>query len=397
MSAICFFKKEIVVKKLCIIMVMITINCLSAMDSILLHNQKQSDNSSWSSHEILSGYNPSSVKFSSSGKKIITLRECDSPVAGIKKTTVDILNGQATQKLFSYISDIKLTYVKLNKDETKLFMLNKDQMTCCDVVNNCVLWQSKAEQGELRFAQFHVCHDESKLLIQAWYKGILMDAANGKDIAVLWDHHDQENNNTITGGFYPQSSQLVVFHNGFLNNRLSNDIVQYKDYVPVDRHCPLYNSKTNELIYFGEGCCTVLNMFTKKEKHLAIYSRKGAMHCSVSLMDDGRKLFRKSYSGFLREDFKAGHCIVDFYDLETLSSIITIPCDFEPYVFSFNSKMGVLLLALENKLQLWNIFTHSLLCSLGFHDERIESASMNNEGDKIIVTHKDGQVILWQK
>ena len=39
----------------------------------------------------------------------------------------------------------------------------------------------------------------------------------------------------------------------------------------------------------------------------------------------------------------------------------------------------------------------SLLCSLGFHDEDIKSASMNNEGDKIIVTDKNGTVIMWQK
>ena len=39
----------------------------------------------------------------------------------------------------------------------------------------------------------------------------------------------------------------------------------------------------------------------------------------------------------------------------------------------------------------------SSLCSLGSHDKDIKSASMNNEGDKIIVTDKNGKVIMCQK
>ena len=346
------------------------------------------------------------AKFNQSGTKIITCSPC-----GIK------LWDSKTGELLTHIETVNLSNksdtecIKLNANETKLWVISEyGERACFDTATTNLLWADQKipiiPSVDI-FSQDDrdVCNsgttivfndDESKFLIRSWNKTALIDPLTGKIDTVLWEHKDQNNSRTIVADFHKNSCKAIVLHNGFLNNKTNNLLVQYNQAVPSNAHCPLYNRTDNTLIYFSNqnNQCETINLTTREKKTLSLCRRNGAALTTIKLNDNGNKMLRISYSGARWKDFQDTYCFVDVYDLVKPHLIMTIECSSEPNETHFNNKNQMLLLALREKLELWSTETQSLVWSLKNNREWLRSVAINENGDEIVINQKD--IVIWK-
>ncbi len=298
-------------------------------------------------------------------------------------------------------SNIGPKSTRLSKDGNCLFVIgNNGQGYSWNTSKNKLVWQCN-RIPDFRFGDIIFDDFESKLLIRRWNKAVLIDAFTGEQEAVVYEHSDQENTDTICTDFYEHSNRAIVLHNGCLKNE-SNKKIEYRKAIPLGAYSPLYNRKQNKLIYFfgqDDQCCRgeIVNLATDKKEQLDIVPRVDADTITLKLVNKGNILLRMSNGPRMEESY----CCIDLYDLVKRALIGTIKCDSQPSETRFNNKKNILFLALKNQLCLYDIATQ-LLSEVVRYQNWLDALSIHKDGDNIVVVAKNydeeqNSVVVWQK
>lgn len=366
-------------KKWFIVLVLFKSNFLLTMDNPIVNTFSKSQQC----QAMQLHCKASLVQFSPTNKKLITL-----------ESDVSIWDIESGLKLFCCDPEMGVSAVELNKDETQLFLINQNgQRSCWDIANNKLLWKGESIPN-LYDACIIFNDDKSKILARNWYKAALIDALTGKQEAFLWECCDLKNN-IITADFYKDSSKVFVFHNGLLTHE-SNEMVAYTDLVPETADSVVYLRQHNKLVYFTSDHYVILDLGVKKEIRGKLMVRSGAAYRTIKPIEEGCKLLYISFSGVRGKGFREHCSFVDVYDMQTPSLIMSIVGNSQPNIITFNSAKNILLLALKDKLQLWDIVTKSMVWCLK-HKGWLRSVAINDQGDKILIADQDAHVAMWQK
>lgn len=368
-------------KKVCIMIAILKMNFLMGMDV----PQQQ-----WTKVKKIDHPGIISARFNSSGQKIITTTALkdDNYAIGI----CDLQSGESNRYLETKLDNLS---VCLDKNETRLYVVaGAGDRWCYDLTTKNEVWHEVGPKIWWGVPVFS--YDQTKFMIEDDKHTLLIDAMTGKQEAVLWK---SPNDNAIaTAGFYKNTSQVFVLHNGFLNDHESTEMIRYEECIPQGSYCPMYLKNNHEVLYFSKekNLCEIVDIATASKKQLSIIPRVGAMHCFVSLGDNDKKLLRSSFCS--REDIDFGAmCWVDAYNLEKCSCIAAIACSSEPTKRLFNSKKRLLLLPLRNKLELWNVdgVQHKMASLRYDRTGWLKSVSINDEGDTIFMADEDG-ISIWK-
>lgn len=313
-------------------------------------------------------------------------------------------------------------------DKDRLFVISQSgERKLINLDTKKTAWQ-EPENPKMFFGKIDFNDDKSKILMQCWKTGIVVDALNGKIQTTLWDSTGQDNTSGTFAQFLPKSCDIVVIHNGWLNNAHNNG-VEYKNVVPTDNvMCALFSPESNKLVYCGGGTIAlddscvhwsrqhnnishntvfeenkddsayscVVDMITGKK--IDIKGREYTIQMFVSLQDDGKKLLCSSYSPYGKGDYKNCYCYIDLFNLEEASAEpeLAIPCDSEPLCKVVASSKNLLFLGMRKKCELWDTALKTLLHSFDMKSEWPTSLNMNSDCNQIVIV-EDDRAVVWQK
>lgn len=361
--------------------------------------------------------------FFTRSKKIVTTRS----------TEINICNTQNGKELDLFQAQSSDAMTCFNRNESRLFSVDRNgKRACWDALNKSIRWHRKAIEeldGRISFND-----DYSRFIIQGLNKAVVIDAESGALQATLWDDHKKGYNYSTMAEFLPGSSDIIVFHNGWLDGATQPGVV-YKDIIPADSPCAMFSSAKNRLVYFSPcskstalvrndlfytrsdsadntvGDCMenplekddaylhahVLNSDSGQSYDFYIQDRCKPAAALVSLHNNGETLLCITSSPDTRGDFKEHYCFVDLFDLEENSAerTLTIACDSEPNYTHFVSQKNLLLLALRKACQLWDTKSKMLLWSLDI-SSWLKAISISPHGDQIALAN-DESITIYQK
>ena len=249
------------------------------------------------------------AQFSPSSKKIITNLG----------SNVDVWDtGSGALLSCCPITEMEILSVNLNKEETNMFAVGKHgRRFCFDIQHNKLAWIKKGVSGLHEYTQLN--DDATQLTIGGWNKSILVDAITGKQKKTLWDHHDEDNSKTISADFEKNTSKVLVFHNGLLQQKGDEDL-HYKPLLPSNAHSPIYNREQNRLIYFynDKDEVGILSLATEKEKVINCVRRLGCTSRHAEMSKDGTRLLVCEWSDKKQKDFLLTTFIAHTYSLYLL-------------------------------------------------------------------------------
>lgn len=309
-------------KKVCIMIAILTMNSLMSMDA----PQQQ-----WTKIKKIDHPGIINASFNSSGQKIITTAALNEGNFAIG--ICDLQSGESKTFLETEIENLS---VRLDEKDMRLYLVSGGgNRWCYDLGTKKTVWCEKGPKMWWSTPLFN--YDGTKFILEKNTHGILIDAMTGKQDAVLWECCDE--NAIATAGFYKNSSQIFVLHNGFLNDHESTEMIRYEECVPQGSYLPMYLKNDHRLLCFSKerSICEIIDIATGSKRELPIEPRFGAMQSSVSLGDKDTRLLKSSFCSRIDIDFGA-MCWVDAYNLEECSCIANIPCDSEPLQMFFNSK-----------------------------------------------------------
>jgi len=224
-------------------------------------------------------------------------------------------------------------------------------------------------------------------------------------------------------------------YNKTLDNTSNYKNIQYNPIIPEGNVCSLYIPKEHKLVslvnadesvlmlredYFNalssneEATDNITSYYankntddalqvkiidcqTKKEESFFIRNRREAIMIQARLDDVGEKLLVTSWRDLRRGDFRNSPCFVDIFDLKNISekAICTIECDVQPSDKQFIPAKNLLALALNNRVQLWDVKTKNMIWSLD-NCHSLNSIRINSNGEQIALIN-DGKVEIWQQ
>lgn len=280
------------------------------------------------------------------------------------------------------ITPSDITSVRFSPDSSRLVLTADDSFSVWDINNRELIKSLEIDLDNFQSAQFSPTgefisvvseYDENAILIYSANTGRLLNNLSGNSNEIISYSFSPDEAN-LAMGFEDGSIDIIGTRTGKNINTLKTKFT-YSVTSSVNDQRNLFASVESD---------SVVRFYDLMSGRM-VHPFKNAVFRDIEnvyFSQDGRYLIIQSHN-------------IDIYSLDDSVKIFSKKMELREESFTFNPEGNLLILAIQDTIQVWDLVEGSLLYSKRGHKSQINSIKCSADGKYIITASKDNTVKIW--